>query len=95
MSAGNAQHTLFFVREEVTEKVVGHNADVALDVVVENELCGDWWLVLAAPTIPYFGCRSSNSCRRIQSGHGDDDVGDGVGVRWVATGWTFRNEEDR
>lgn len=43
------------VREEVAKEVLGHNADVALDVIIEDELGGDSGLVLATSAVPPLG----------------------------------------
>lgn len=37
------------------ENVLGHNADIALDMVVENELGGDGRLVLTASAVSSLG----------------------------------------
>lgn len=43
------------VREEVAKEVLGHNADVTLDVIIEDELGGDSGLVLATSAVPPLG----------------------------------------
>lgn len=41
--------------EEVVEDVLGYNADIALDMVIEDELGGDGWLVLTASAVSSLG----------------------------------------
>lgn len=72
------------------ENVLGHNADIALDMVIEDELGRDGWLVLTTSAVSSLG-RGHNGSRRACHLDMRVEVGRGVVMMELAVErWSFR-----
>lgn len=74
--------TVAKMREQVDKEILGQNAHVALDVVVEHEARGDGGLVLpasAAANRPARSCRSSHDAECEAEEERETGCGEAIG----------------